>query len=629
MAIRYPVGTRLLARRLLALSAVTALAAVSCTSTSSQPGHARGPGAIKRGGVYRVGVTTFGNTDNLDPTGEYGIPGWGVLDALQRTLLTFRFVPGAAGTVLVPDLATSVPQPSADGLTYTFHLKRGIKFGPPLNREITSSDVAYEFERINSKPLVAQYGFYFYGVVRGMTGNAPKPEPISGIQTPNPTTIVFHLTHPTGDFLYRLTLPATAPVPAEVAHCFPAAGGYGRDLVASGPYMIAGSQNVNPASCSTIKPISGYDPSRFLDLVRNPAYNPATDTQSGRKANVDGIQITIDTSIADIFDKIQAGTLDSSWYDPPPATVLRQYLTSPQLRKDVHAFPNGNVQFIEMNLTQPPFDDIHVRRAVNYIIDKAALQRAWGGTVSGQIATHIVPPFVLHNQLTGSYNPYATAGNRGSLQKAMAEMRLSKYDPKHDGKCDVAACKNLVLVNQNISPWTSMEPFVVQDLAEIGIGVTPRELETGAAYNTVQRVANNIPISMNANWAYDYVDAYTYLSPMFDSRSISAEGNPDTSLTGLTPAIARTLHTSYPAAGIPSADSKIAACEAEAGTARVACWTGVDKYLMEDAVPLVPYLWSNVVVITNSDVTHFEADPISQGITFTQIAVNNHLSPSS
>ena len=179
MAIRYPVGRRQLARPLIAMGAVTALAAVSCTSTSSQPSHVGGHATIKRGGVYRVGVTTFGNTDNLDPTGEYGIPGWGVLDSMQRTLVTFRFVPGAGGTVLVPDLATSVPKPSANGLTYTFHLKRGIKFGPPLNREITSQDVAYAFERINTKSLVAQYGFYFSGVIRGMTGAAPKPEPIS------------------------------------------------------------------------------------------------------------------------------------------------------------------------------------------------------------------------------------------------------------------------------------------------------------------------------------------------------------------------------------------------------------------------------------------------------------------
>jgi peptide/nickel transport system substrate-binding protein len=608
-------------------ASLTILAAVlvaSCTGSSSTS-VSSSPGAIRKGGVYRVGVTTFGNTDGLDPTGEYGIPGWGVLDAVDRTLVTFKFAEGDAGTTLVPDLAAAIPQPTDGGLTYTFHLKPGIKFGPPLDRPITSSDVAYAFERLNTKSLVAQYGFYFYGIIKGMTGKASAPGPISGIETPNPTTIVFHLTHPTGDFLYRLTLPATAPMPAEVAGCYKTAGGYGRDLVASGPYMIEGAADMNASSCSTIKPITGFDPARFLTLVRNPDYDPATDTSSGRMAYVDAIQITIDTSPADIFEKVQAGSLDASWYDLPPATTLQHYLSDPSLKDNVHAFENGNVQFIAMNLTHPPFDDIHVRRAVSFIIDKAALQQSWSGPISGDIATEIVPPFVLQGQATPNFDPYATPGNAGSLEKAMAEMKLSKYDPNQDGKCDVAACKNLVLVNQNIAPWTTMEPFIVRDLAKIGIDVKPRELETGAAFNTVQRVANDIPISMNANWAYDYVDAFTYLSPMFDSASISANGNPDTSLTGLTPSLAQSLGIHYPSGGVPSVDDKIAACEAMAGVQRATCWTTLEKYLMEDVVPLVPYLWSNVIVITGNDVTHFEADPISQGVTFTQVAVSNNL----
>lgn len=311
--------------------------------------------------------------------------------------------------------------------------------------------------------------------------------------------------------------------------------------------------------------------------MRNPSYDSGTDAESGRKAYVDGIEITIDTSIADIFEKVQAGSLDASWYDLPPATVLNQYLNDPALEPSVHAFPNGNIQFIEMNLTHPPFDDLHVRRAVSFIIDKAALQRAWSGAISGDIATHVVSPFVLHDQLTGSYDPYATPGNAGSLDKAIAEMKLSAYDSNKDGKCDASVCQNLVLVNQNIPPWTTMEPYVVQDLAKIGIDVIPRELEPGAAYNTVQRVANDIPISMNANWAHDYVDGYTYLFPMFDSQSISAQGNPNTSLAGLTPEIAKQLGVSYPAGGVPSVDDRIAACEALTGDQRVPCWVDLDK----------------------------------------------------
>ena len=60
-----------------------------------------------------------------------------------------------------------------------------------------------------------------------------------------------------------------------------------------------------------------------------------------------------------------------------------------------------------MNLTQPPFDDIHVRKAMNWIIDKAALRQAWGGPIPGSIANHIVPTGVLQQRLA-EYDPYAT-----------------------------------------------------------------------------------------------------------------------------------------------------------------------------------------------------------------------------
>ena len=73
---------------------------------------------------------------------------------LVRTLVGYNHVAGAAGNVVVPDLATNLGTVSKDGLTYTFHLKSGIKFGPPLNREITSKDVLFAFERLGTKALI-------------------------------------------------------------------------------------------------------------------------------------------------------------------------------------------------------------------------------------------------------------------------------------------------------------------------------------------------------------------------------------------------------------------------------------------------------------------------------------------
>jgi peptide/nickel transport system substrate-binding protein len=421
------------------------------------------------------------------------------------------------------------------------------------------------------KPEVAQYAFYFDGVVQGMSQHGGPPTPISGIDTPDASTIVFHLTKPTGDFLYRLALPATAPIPHEVAACFPTGGGYGRDVVSSGPYMIQGAQNVDISSCKAITPMSGFDPTTHLTLVRNPDYAQATDSSSDRSNLVNGTSVIVDSNVTDIFEKVQNGSLDGSLADTPPAAIEQQYVTNPTLRPGYHSNSGDRTWFITMNLSTPPFVDIHVRKAVNDIIDKAGLLKVWGGPTHGQIATHLMPPTILDNHLTSSFDPYATPGEAGSLTLAKQEMMLSKYDPKHDGMCDVAACKGMVMTNRNYAPWTDMGPIVAQDLAKIGIGVVPRELETGAAYQTIQTVKNDIPIALNAGWGKDYADPYTFAEPLFSSSSLIPSGNVNNSLVGLTRSQASSMGIGYPAGGVPGVDTQIDGCEGMAGQARLTC----------------------------------------------------------
>ena len=147
----------------------------------------------------------------------------------MRGLVGYNHVAGAAGAVVVPDLATTVPKPTNGGRRYTFHLKNGVKFGPPVNREITSKDVKYALERMARPKNGAQYAFYF-PVIRGWDAYSKgKAKSIAGIKTPNAKTIVFNLTAPTGDFLLRLGMPAAYPMPSEVAKCFEGKpGAYGR-----------------------------------------------------------------------------------------------------------------------------------------------------------------------------------------------------------------------------------------------------------------------------------------------------------------------------------------------------------------------------------------------------------------
>jgi peptide/nickel transport system substrate-binding protein len=530
------------------------------------------------------------------------------------------------GNQLFPDLAADMPQISSDGLTYTFKLKPGIKFAPPVNRVITSKDVAYAFQRINTAPLVAQYGFYYFGVVKGMDGKAKSADQkISGIETPDDQTIIFHLEKPTGDFLYRVFMPATAPIPEEVAKCFTKAGDYGRYVISSGPYMIQGSDKLDISSCKAMKPISGFDPSRELKLVRNPNYDQATDNL--RSNFVDSMDITINTNVDDIFNKVEAGQLDSSIVEPPPKPVLQRYVTDAAKKPYLHSNSSDATSYIFLNVTTPPFDDVNVRKAANLIMDKAAIQQAYGGTTLGDVATHIWPPIVLGDRLKADYNPYATPDNKGDEAKAKEAMKQSKYDSNKDGICDASACKGLVMINRNYSPYSDAEPVVVSSLQKIGIQVKPRELATSAAYTTVQTVKNNIPIGLNARWGKDYADPYTF-AVLFISAGIAATGNNNFALVGLTPQQATEFGVKLPSgAQVPSVDGDIDACQKISNSQpdqRNDCFANVDKKLMEQVVPWVPYLWQRQITITAPSMTKFEFDQFSGYLSITQVAVNNN-----
>ena len=619
-------------RRLLGmvgLALAIALVAAACGGGGGGGGGGGQTGGVQKGGVLRTAQDDFGFTNAFDPTGEYLASAFTIYQALGRTLVNYKHVAGPDGNKLFPDLASAMPTISSDGLTYTFKLKSGVKFGPPVSRAITSKDIEYAFERINTKPLIAQYGFWYFGVIKGMDGNAPKPAPISGIETPDDSTIIFHLEKATGDFLYRLSMQATGPIPQEVAKCFTKAGDYGRYVISSGPYMLKGSEQLDISSCAAMKPISGFDPTKKILMVRNPDYAQATDNL--RTNNVDGISVTIDTNVNDIFNKVQQGALDTSFVNQPPKTILQQYLTQPAKKNLIHFNPSDVTTYITMNWATPPFDDIHVRKAANLIMDKAAMLQAWGGPSFGQIATHIMPPSVLNNQLTQSYDPYATPGFHGDLAKAQAEMKQSKYDTNKDGMCDAAACKNMVMINRNVTPWTDLEPVVVSSLGKIGIQVKPRELATSAAYTTIQTVKNNIPIALNPAWGKDYADPYTFAGPLFAGTSIIATGNTNYALVGLTPSEASSVGTKIPAGvNIPNVDANITDCEKIQATDpnRTTCWANFDKTTMEQAVPWVPYLWLNNPTLQNPSLTHFEFDQFSGYISFTEVAVNNKLNAS-
>jgi peptide/nickel transport system substrate-binding protein len=573
----------------------------------------------QRGGTYRVGwETAFGWTDSFDPTGEYLANAFTIYSNLMlRTLVQFNHVVGPAGNIVVPDLATSVPKPTNGGKTYTFHLKNGIRWGPPVNREITSNDVRYGIERMARPKNGAQYGFYFT-VIQGLDKYAKgEAKSISGIKTPNKKTISITLTQPTGDFPFRMTMPAVAPMPPEVLKCFEGkVGKYGRYVVSSGPYMIEGSEDMNISSCAAMKPISGYDGTTSLTLVRNPNYRQSTDSRKARENLPDSFEFTTNSNPDDIYNKVGAGDLEDEYVTASPK-VFREYQTNASKRKYLKSNSADGTYYITMNLTQAPFDDIHVRKAMNWVMDKEALRKAWGGPVAGEIAQHVIPNPMLLGKLN-NFQPYKTKGDTGNLAKAKAEMAKSKYATKN-GVCTAKECKGVLLITDVRAVDKLTLPVIQAGAAKLGITFTVRQVN--GAYPVIQTPSKNIPISNRPRWFKDYADPSTFIDPLFNN--ILNAGNTNYSLVGLTPSIAKQYGITGNVNNVPSIKKQADKCATLIGNARVSCYAAVDRFLMDDVVPWIPYMWANQVNIISPTVAKWQFDQGSGWTAFAHVAVKS------
>ena len=601
----------------IAILMATTLIAAACggdgdTETAEEDG-----GEAEKGGTITWESEEFAFVGGFDPVGEYLGDAWGVMsNLLIRNLVSYEHVAGDAGNVIVPDVAADMPEISEDGLTYTFTLKDGIMFGPPVSREVVCEDFEYAFRRIATESLVAQYANYYEGAIEGLEiGEDPGPGGISGIECEDEKTITFTLAEATGDFLYRLAMPAAAPVPEEVGECFDKAGEYGRFLISSAGYMIEGSDELDISSCEAMKPISGYDPDTEQILVRNPDYDQSTDEY--RENYFDRFEHVINTNTNDLEQRADSGENDII-HTPTPQT-LRKFSQDPEIQDRLYVDSGDRTWYITMNLNEPPFDDIHVRKAANLVMDKEGLRLAWGGEVQGEIATHIIPDTMLGGSLD-DYDPYPSENNAGDEEAAKAEMEQSAYDSDGDGVCDAPECEDVLTMGSNTPPNTDMLPVLEESFSKIGITLQARELTD--AYTPITTVAKRVPLSYRPGWGKDYADVFTFVGVLFDGRNTLCTGNYNYSLVGFTAEKAKECGVPLNNPEIPSVDDKIDECKPLLGDERVQCWAELDQILMEDVVPWVPYLDANAIYATSGDVTAYEFDQFSGTPAWSKIAVD-------
>jgi peptide/nickel transport system substrate-binding protein len=576
--------------------------------------------AVARGGTLQVAALGWPGLEEylsapgptgsyvLDPQVVYAGGPWEVFRCcLLRTLMSYSGTSTSEGGAEVrPDLADRLPEVSADGLTWTFHLTPGLHYAPPFqDTEIVAPDVVRALERElgpspqKGRTAFGSYAAYYSDVIAGAQDFADgKADSISGLETPDTHTLVVHLVRPTGDLDVRFSMPATAPLPAGAA-----AGhenGNGRFLVASGPYMVEGSAELDfSRPPDEQEPVSGYVPGESLILVRNPSWSAEADDL--REAYPDRIEISLGGDPEDAYRRIEKGALDLVLDEPPPDGVVRRYLDDPDLKSRVAIFPLDGVDYITLNLAAPPFDDVHVRRAVNLVADKEALRRAQHDDFESRVATHIAPDS-LENNLLVDYDPYPTHGHTGDPELARAEMAQSRYDADGDGLCDGPVCQSVPLVE-----FDDLDPGVAaifkRELRELGMTADADRLDFDGTVSRLNHRQQHVAVTVTGGWQKDYPSGTSYFPPLFTS---SSPGFVNPSLVGLTKQ--QLERWGYDPVSVPSVDPELAECQAALGGARFECWAELDQLLMEQVVPWIPYAQRTSVRIVSGRVASFAID---------------------
>ena len=518
----------------------------------------------KKGGTLTV--YSSGDFIHFDPGEAYYALDYDVNYATERPL--FSYLPNTS-TTLSPDLASQVPTVANGGITdggktITVHIRPGVFFSPPVNREVTSADVAYGIER-GANPNVANP---YFGGYMGAAAPAPlvgatanyKGGPIPGIQTPNKFTIVFHLMKPGATmFVQSLSLPLSAPVPESFAGPLDknSPTTYGtKYLVSSGPYMIQSNKQ------GLITGI-GYQTGKSLTLVRNPNWKASTDI---RPAYLDRINVSIGTDATVIGQTVLKGS-DSVQLDTPTQSIVK--LAYQQYPSQITFTPGAGEHYVTLNEQHGPFSNVNLRRAVYANLDRAGIIKVRGGPLVAEPATHFLYPggngFTQSGGYAGPQVPWNKNVN-GSLSVAEQYMKAAGYKT---GKYTGSATVQIVGTSSGNDP--AVTQLTASDLSQLGFHTHVSLVDQSVMYSKYCGVPKQqIDVCPTGGWIRDFPDPLSTLWVPFYGPNIVSTGNVNSGMVN-----------------IPSLNAAMKAASLIVDpTARAQAWANVDKMLVNLAVAI-------------------------------------------
>jgi len=500
-------------RLVVGLLALAGLAvAVAACGSSGNKSSSTSTGASASGGKKGGTLTMLssGDVDNaLDPGYSYYQYDFILDSALHRTLYSYK----PNSTQPTPDLATGPAQVSDGGKTITIHIRTGVKFSPPVNREVTSADVKYAMERDFLPQVANGYANAYWGDIIGSKPYAAgKAKSISGIQTPDKQTLVIHLSRTTAAVAIgaMAELSGTAPVPQEYAAKFDKTSPDTYDAdptkqVFDGPYMI-----------------KQYEDGRKLVMVRNPNWNKATDY---RPAYLDKIVIKegLDPTVGNRQVLTGQSMVGNNVDMPPPPNILKQAATSYKSQYYPGTY-TGRFRYIAMNTKVKPFDNINVRKAVVAAMNKDALRLAFGGPAVGDIPTHFLSPGIAgFDQAGGTAGPNLDFMRTptGNMQLAASYMKKAGYPSgKYTGNTP------LLMVTDNATSQKKVAEVALNTLQQLGFKINFRAVPRDTMYSKFCSVPKSqVAICPSVGWQKDFADPQTVLDPTFNGKNILPSNN--------------------------------------------------------------------------------------------------------
>jgi peptide/nickel transport system substrate-binding protein len=526
-------------------SVALALVAAGCGGGSSNSGN-NNSSTSSSGTTTSSTGKTFPNfriaydtgIDFLDPSLSYTVQGWSIMWNVYLPLLGYKHVNGPDGATLVPYLAQSLPKVSSDGKTYTFTLRKGLKYsnGTPVK----ASDFPATIERdyaVNSP------GVGFFGNIVGTDQIAKTGKgTISGIVANDKTgTITIHLKQPEGDFEYVIATEFAALVPK---------GSPNKDqsttpLPSTGPYMI-----------------QSYKPNKSVIMVRNPNFDASMFGGNVPAGNPDKMTISIlgDPGVA--LTGTLKGQYDYDFYQPPNDRLAE---LQSKYSNQIKIYTPANTFYFFMNTREAPFNNVKVRQAVNYGINREALVRIYAGLATP--TENILPPTYPQYKKHALY-PYNVAKAKQLIKAAGA-------------------------TGANVTIWTSdnesrrapeAAQYLQTVLNQIGLKAHLKEIHAAVYWTTVGNQATHAQIGF-ADWFQDYPHPLDWFDVLLNGERIT-----------------QTHNNNYSNFNDPSVNSKIDALKKEPTlNSKVNSeWAALDKQVMQQA-PWAPYINQQGIDTFNSD----------------------------